>query len=63
MKKAIKYEEAVKELEEIVRQMESDRLDIDVMSDKLKRAQELITICKSKLKKTDEEIRKILDKE
>ncbi len=43
--------------------MESDRLDIDVMSDKLKRAQELITICKSKLKKTDEEIRKILDKE
>ncbi len=49
MKKAIKYEEAVKELEEIVRQMESDRLDIDVMSDKLK--------------KTDEEIRKILDKE
>ena len=63
MKKAIKYEEAVKELEEIVRQMESDRLDIDVMSDKLKRAQELITICNSKLKKTDEEIRKILDKE
>lgn len=63
MKKVIKYEEAVKELEEIVRQMESDRLDIDVMSDKLKRAQELITICKSKLKKTDEEIRKILDKE
>ncbi len=63
MKKAIKYEEAVKELEEIVRQMESDRLDIDVMSDKLKIAQELITICKSKLKKTDEEIRKILDKE
>ncbi|MCX4293842.1 MAG: exodeoxyribonuclease VII small subunit [Prevotella sp.] len=63
MKKAIKYEEAVKELEEIVRQMESDRLDIDVMSDRLKRAQELITICKSKLKKTDEEIRKILDKE
>ncbi len=63
MKKAIKYEEVVKELEEIVRQMESDRLDIDVMSDKLKRAQELITICKSKLKKTDEEIRKILDKE
>lgn len=63
MKKAIKYEEAVKELEEIVRQMESDRLDIDIMSDRLKRAQELITICKSKLKKTDEEIRKILDKE
>ena len=63
MKKVIKYEEAVKELEEIVRQMESDRLDIDVMSDRLKRAQELITICKSKLKKTDEEIRKILDKE
>ncbi|MBO5186995.1 MAG: exodeoxyribonuclease VII small subunit [Prevotella sp.] len=62
MKKEIKYEEAVKELEDIVRQMESDSLDIDIMSERLKRAQELITICKSKLTKTDEKIRKILDK-
>lgn len=62
MKKEIKYEEAVKELEDIVRLMESDSLDIDIMSERLKRAQELITICKSKLTKTDEKIRKILDK-
>lgn len=62
MKKEIKYEEAVKELEDIARQMESDSLDIDIMSERLKHAQELITICKNKLTKTDEKIRKILDK-
>ena len=40
--------------------MENDELDIDQMSEKLKRAQELIKLCKDKLTKTDEEIKKIL---
>ena len=35
-------------------------LDIDQMSEQLKRAQELIKLCKDKLTKTDEEIKKIL---
>ena len=56
----IKYEEAMRQLQEIVRKMENDELDIDQMSDQLKRAQELIKLCKDKLTKTDEEIKKIL---
>ena len=62
MKKETKYEEAMAELQDIVRRMENDELDIDQMTAQLKRAQELIKLCKDKLTKTDEEIKKILDK-
>ena len=60
MSKDIKYEAAYAELQAIVRKMENDELDIDQMSEQLKRAQELIRLCKDKLTKTDEEIKKIL---
>ncbi|MBO5593439.1 MAG: exodeoxyribonuclease VII small subunit [Prevotella sp.] len=60
MSKEMKYEAALAELQAIVRKMENDELDIDQMSDQLKRAQELIKLCKDKLTKTDEEIKKIL---
>ena len=62
MKKETKYEEAMAELQDIVRRMENDELDIDQMTAQLKRAQELIKLCKDKLTKTDEEIKKILSK-
>ncbi len=58
--KTMKYEEAIRELDNIVRRMESDELDIDQLSDQLKRAQELIKFCKAKLTKTEEEVEKIL---
>ena len=60
-KKEFKYEEAVSELEEIVEKMENDELDIDQLSDQLKRAKELVKLCKDKLTKTDEEIKKLLE--
>ena len=60
MSKDIKYEAAYAELQAIVRKMENDELDIDQMSEQLKRAQELIKFCKDKLTRTDEEIKKIL---
>ena len=60
MEKELKYEAAFAELQTIVSKMENDELDIDQMSDQLKRAQELIKLCKDKLTKTDEEIKKIL---
>ena len=58
----MKYEEAMRQLQEIVRKMENDELDIDQMSDQLKKAQELIKLCRDKLTKTDEEIQKLLAK-
>lgn len=62
-KDEFKYEEVLRQLEHIVEQMENDELDIDVMGEQLKRAQKLIKLCKDKLTKTDNEIKKILGKE
>ncbi len=61
MKKDIKYEEAVRRLEDIVDRMESGDMDIDTLGEQLKTAKELMKLCKDKLTKADEEVRKILD--
>lgn len=55
------YMEAKKELEQIVLAIESGELDVDALTDKVKRASVLIAFCKEKLTKTDKELRKILD--
>ena len=57
----MKYEEAVAQLEAIVRRMETGELDLDSLADELKKAQKLIKMCKDKLTKTDEEIKKMLE--
>ena len=59
-KEAIKYEEAVRQLEQIVTRLEGGELNIDELSGELKKARKLITLCKQRLTKTDEEIQKIL---
>lgn len=63
MAKEFKYEAAMMQLEEIVKKMENGDLDVDSLCEQLKVAQKLIKQCKDKLTKTDEEIKKILDKE
>ena len=57
------YSDAMKQLEDIVRRMESGELDIDSLAKELKHAQELIKFCKDKLYKTEEEIKKIIGEE
>lgn len=59
-KETLKYEEAMTRLENIVADMENGNLDIDSLCDKVKTAQKLIKMCRDKLTRTDEEIRKIL---
>ena len=56
----MKDEEAIKNLESIVSMMESGKLDLDQLEEKLKEAQQLIKLCRDKLTKTDEEISKLL---
>jgi len=58
--KEVNYEEAVHQLENIVERMERGELDVDSMVSQLKRAQELVKLCKKKLKHTDDEIQKLL---
>ena len=56
------YEESLKQLEDIVRKMESGEYSIDQLVEQLNTAQQLIVQCKEKLYKTDTEIKKILEK-
>ena len=59
------YTEAMKRLEAIVSQIESNELDIDELANRLKEAQRLIKYCikycREKLYKADEEIKKMLE--
>ena len=59
--KKITYTEAFNELQLILQQIESGEPDVDELTEKVKKAAELIKICKSKLYDTETEIEKILD--
>ena len=59
-KKTISYTEAIGQIEEILQQIENGELDVDQLADKVKKASELLTICRNKLFETEKEIDKIL---
>ena len=55
----LKYEQALAQLEAIVRKMENNEFDLDELAVQLKTAQQLIKICRDKLTKTEADILKI----
>jgi len=59
-KKAIKYNEAVNELNTILEDLESERVDVDELTIRVKRAVELIKLCREKIEETELEVRKIV---
>ena len=58
-KKEFSFNEAVIEIEDILRNIESGELDVDKLSVEVKRASELIKQCQKKLRSTEEEINSI----
>ncbi|MDE7346880.1 MAG: exodeoxyribonuclease VII small subunit [Muribaculaceae bacterium] len=60
-KKEMKYSDAIAELEAITAKMQSPECDIDSLASLTSRALELLKICKEKLFKTDEEVRRCLE--
>lgn len=56
----MKYTEAFDELQEIVSAMEEGQIGIDELAEKVKRATELIRICRLKLTSTEGDVQKIL---
>ena len=60
-KNEMKYSEAIAELEAITAKMQNQDCDIDSLASMTSRALELLKICKQKLFKTDEEVRKCLE--
>jgi exodeoxyribonuclease VII small subunit len=60
MSKTITYAEAIEELETIVSEIENASIGVDELSEKVKRAAELIKFCRSKLTATEKEVGSIL---
>ncbi len=54
------YSQAIEELENIVTEIENEDISVDELSAKVKRAAELIRICKAVLYKTEEEVNAVL---
>jgi len=59
-KKQIKYGEAIQEIEQILSQIEQEELDVDDLTSKVQRVSELLTICRNKLRTTEQEVEKIM---
>ena len=58
-KKEFSFNNAVTEIEKILKNIESGDLDVDKLSDSVKRASELIKLCQKKLRSTEDEINSI----
>lgn len=54
------YSQALNELEGIISEIESEDVDVDLLSEKVKRAASLIRFCRSRLRGTEEEVKKAL---
>lgn len=62
-KKEISYNEAIGEVEAILEKLNNEELDVDQLGAEVKRAAELIGLCKEKLRKAEEEVAKVVKKE
>jgi exodeoxyribonuclease VII small subunit len=60
MSEKINYTAAFEELQRIVSEIEQGEISVDELSEKVKRAAQLIRICKTKLTTTEEDVNKIL---
>ncbi len=56
----MKFSEAFEELQTLVKLMEQGEISIDDLAEKVKRANDLIEICKSKLRNAEKEINDVL---
>ena len=58
--KQVSYDKAFEELQQIISEMESGEISVDLLSEKVKRAAELIQLCKNKLTSTENDVQQIL---
>lgn len=58
----LSYEDASKELEEILEEMEDDKISVDKLAEKVERASLLLKYCSEKLRSTEEKVNDIVEK-
>ncbi len=60
MAKEQSYEASIAEIEKIIKEIEQGEISIDTLSQRVKKAMELIDVCKTKLQTTETELQKLL---
>ena len=54
------YAEALDELEEILGELEGDDLDVDVLAERVRRAGELIAVCRNRIQRAEADVAAIV---
>jgi len=60
MDQQLTYDTAFTELKEIARQIENETIPVDILTEKVKRASELLLFCQDRLHKTEVEVNQII---
>ena len=60
-KKEIKYDDAIAQIEAIISKFRTDEMSVDELAEQVKRATELITICRDRLHKAERDVKKIVE--
>ncbi len=60
-KNELSYNEAIQEMEAILEKIENEEMDVDELSISVKRVSQLMKLCRGKLRKTEAEVKKILE--
>lgn len=56
----IGYADAMHELESILEELEGDELDVDVLADRVRRASELIKLCRGRITRAQDDVARIV---
>lgn len=56
------FSQALEELESILERIDGDDTDIDQLGDELRRATELLEVCRSKIRRAELEVSQIVDR-
>jgi exodeoxyribonuclease VII small subunit len=54
------YADAMQELEQILRELEGDQLDVDVLAERVRRASELIKLCRGRIARAQTDVDQIV---
>ena len=57
----LSYNQAITEIENILREMQSENCDIDRLAENTRRAAKLLEVCRQKLLRTEQEVQNIIN--
>lgn len=57
----MKYQQALKHLDELIAEIENDEIDVDDLGDRIKEAVVLLRACKAKIDKAETIVKKVIE--